>query len=79
MPEGIEELTQAARRVKPDAVVWKGDPELPRAQQGLKVLGVTIGQPEYVRDFLEKKSREQEVLFNKIPGINDHQQFDSSF
>ena len=73
MPEGIEELTQAARWVKPDAVVWKGDPELPHAQQGLKVLGVPIGQPEYVRDFLEKKSREQEVLFNKIPGINDPQ------
>ena len=65
--------TQAAGRVKPDAVVWKGDPELPLAQQGLKVLGVPIGQIEYVRDFLEKKSREQEVWFNKIPGINDPQ------
>ena len=41
--------------------------------KGLKVLGAPIGQPEYVRDFLEKKSREQEVLNNKISGINDPQ------
>ena len=39
MPEGVEELTQAARRVK-DVVVWKGDLELPLAQQGLKVLEI---------------------------------------
>ena len=32
-PEGIEELT---RRVRPDAVVWTGDPHLPRSQQGKK-------------------------------------------
>ena len=45
MPEGIQELTRAARRVKPDAVVWKGgDPELPHVQQGLKVLG-TLASP----------------------------------
>ena len=71
MPEGIEELTGAAKRVKPDAV-WKGDLELPRAQQGLKVFGVLIGQPEDVRDFLEKKSREQETFLSKgstIPKI----------
>ena len=73
MPEGNEELTRAARRVKPDAVVWKGDRELPHAQQGLKLLGVPIGQPEHVRDLLEKKSRERETLFNRIPKINDPQ------
>ena len=28
-PAGMEDLTRAARMVKPDAVVWKGDPHLP--------------------------------------------------
>ena len=72
MPEGIEELTRLARRVKPDAVVWEGDRELPHAKQGLKVWGVPTGQPECVRGFL-KKSRKQETLFNRIPRINDPQ------
>ena len=76
MPEGIEELTGAAKRVRPDAVVWKRDPALPHAQQGLKVLGVLIGQPEDVRDFLEKKSREQETCLSKrstIPKKNSRE------
>ena len=47
LPSGIEALTRAARVVKPDAVVWKGDPNLPPTQQGLKVLGVPLGQPAY--------------------------------
>ena len=40
-PEGMEDLTRAARRV-----VWKGDPHQPPPQQGLRVLGVPIGHPE---------------------------------
>ena len=62
-----EALTRAARVVKPDAAVWKGDPNLPPTQQGLKVLGVPLGQPAYVREFLENKSRERTVLFERIP------------
>ena len=54
-PQGMEDLTRAARRVKPDAVVWKGDPHLPPPQQGLRVLGVPIGQPEFIKEFLVKK------------------------
>ena len=30
VPSGIEELTRMARRVKPEAVVWRGDPESTR-------------------------------------------------
>ena len=28
-PEGVAELTRRARQVRPDAVVWKGDQQLP--------------------------------------------------
>ena len=62
-PDGIGALTRVARAVKPDAVVWRGDPLLPVHQQGLKVLGIPIGQPAFVVDFLESKSREQQTLF----------------
>ena len=50
-PSGMEEITRAARVVKPDAVVWRGDPLLPFSQQGVKVLGIPIGHTEYVREF----------------------------
>ena len=52
VPVGIEQLTRLATRVKPGAVVWRGDTDLPLSQQGIRVLGVPIGQPEFVRHFL---------------------------
>ena len=73
VPVGIEQLTRLARRVKPDAVVWRGDTELPLSQQGIRVLGVPIGQPEFVRHFLEKKNQEHQTLFQRIPWLNDLQ------
>ena len=72
-PTGIGALTRAARAVKPDAVVWRGDPLLPVHKQGLKILGIPIGQPAFVADFLERKSREQQALFQRIPWENDPQ------
>ena len=72
-PAGMDELTRAARLVKPDAIVWKGDPQLFPLQQGLKVLGVPIGQPEFIREFLQRKSGEQATLFERIPWVNDPQ------
>ena len=73
MPGGVNEITRLARVVKPGAVVWKGDRELPVTGQGLKVLGVPIGTPENVQDFLAKKGQEQEILFQRIPWVNDPQ------
>ena len=72
-PSGMEEITRAARVVKPDTVVWRGDPLLPFSQQGVKVLGIPIGHTEYVREFLERKTRQQEVLLQRIPSVNDTQ------
>ena len=43
------QLTAAARIEKPDAVVWRGDPELPLTEQGLTVLGAPVGQLEFVQ------------------------------
>ena len=71
--EGIAEVTRRARQVRPDAVVWKGDQQLPPNQQGLRVLGVPIGQTEFVLDFLESKSREHATLFQRIPWVQDTQ------
>ena len=33
-PRGIEELVRVARLEKPDAIVWKGDPSLPKPSKG---------------------------------------------
>ena len=72
-PAGMDGLTRAARLVKPDAIVWKGDPQLPPLQQGLKVLGVPLGQPEFIKEFLQRKSGELATLFERIPWVNDPQ------
>ena len=63
----MPELTRAARAVEPGALVWRGDPGLPLSEKGLKVLGIPIGQPALVLDFLERKSREQQTLFVNDP------------
>ena len=72
MPGGVNEITRLARVVKLGAVVWMGDRELPVTEQGVKVLGVPSGTPEYVQE-LAKKGREQEILFQRIPWVNDPQ------
>ena len=69
--DGIDELQRRARRLKPEAVMWKGDPQLPEEQQGVRVLGVPIGRGEFVRVFLEKKNKDYETLFQRIPWLND--------
>ena len=73
VPAGIEEISRAARLVKPDAIVWRGDEELPLAQQGIRVLGAPIGRTEFVVAHLEGKTREHEVLFQRILAVKDTQ------
>ena len=46
---------------------------LPAGQQGLKILGVPVGQPEFVQSFLERKSEEHSTLFERIPIVADPQ------
>ena len=62
-----------ARLVKPEAVVWRCDTQLPAAQQGVVILGVPIGSPDFVRQQLEDKSAEQDLLFQRIPLLEDTQ------
>ena len=63
-PEGIDVLTSRA---------IDNPSFLPVDLQGLKVLGVPIGQPEYVKAFLVRKSEAQRELFQRIPWVEDTQ------
>ena len=38
---------------------------MPEAQQGVKILGIPVGQPGFVRAFLEQKSEEHALLFER--------------
>ena len=66
-PSGMEEIARAARVAKPDAVVWRGGPLLPTSRQGVKVLGIPIAHTEYVREFLVRKTRQDEVTRSAFP------------
>ena len=70
---GLRSSLQQPDRSEEDAIVWRGDPELRPDQQGVKVLGTPIGQPEFVQEFLAKKSREHQTLFERIPLVEDLQ------
>ena len=66
-------LTQVALAQKPEAIVWRGDWSLPQAQQGLKVLRVPVGHPSFIAAQMISKLKEQAVLFERIPLIDDVQ------
>ena len=66
-PTGVDRLTEEAQVHDPDAIVWRGDQDIPVSQQGMKVLGVPLGRDEYAARFLEKKSEHHDVLFEKDP------------
>ena len=53
--------------------VWRGNSTLDEAEQGVMILGIPVGQPGFVRRFLEKKSEEQKLLFDRIPVVPDVQ------
>ena len=72
-PAMCDVLTQAARAQKPQAIVWRSDWSLPKAQQGLKVLGVPVGHPSFIAAQMTSKLKEQAVLFERIPLIDDVQ------
>ena len=72
-PTGVVELTAAARQVKEDAIVWKGDYELRQEELGVKVVGTPTGQLEFVRDFFDRKFRKQQTLYERIPMVEDLQ------
>ena len=62
-----------AQLTRPGAVVWRGGDGLPPSQQGIKILEIPVGQPEYVQQFLEEKSDEHRTLFQRIPMVEDPQ------
>ena len=65
-PLGCEPLIRTAQASDPDAIVWRGCADLPVHQQGIRVLGTPLGQPEFVVEQLSS-------LFEKIPAVQDLQ------
>ena len=59
--------------VDPGGVVWRGDTSLPRREQGLVILGAPVGQVEFVKAQLEKKTVEHSVLLQRIPLVENLQ------
>ena len=68
-PRGCHELEDAARRADPNAVVWRGNVLLEPQLQGLVVLGVPVGRPEFILAKLEAKSRQHNVLLDWITSV----------
>ena len=52
----IVESWRSLERRDPDALVWRGCTDLPVHQQGIRVLGTPLGQPEFVVEQLREVS-----------------------
>ena len=72
-PPACEEMQRAAVQVDPDVRVWNGDVSRPGSEQGLKILGTPVGQPEYVTTKLDQLIEKHRVLLERIPAVNDLQ------
>ena len=72
-PSGVDQLTMAARVQDPGAIVWRRDDEIPASKQGMKVLGALLGRDEHTTRFLEKKSEQHDILFQRVPMVPDVQ------
>ena len=70
-PPACEEMQLAAVQVDPEARVWKGDVSRPRSEQGLKILGTPVGQPENDTTKLDQLIAKHRVLLERIPAVNE--------
>ena len=57
----------------PEALVWKGNPQLHQGQQGIKILGVSVGRKEFLEHELDSRASSQAELLEKIPRVKDLQ------
>ena len=59
---------------EPEAcAVWRGDPTLPVALQGVKILGTPVGHEAFILHNLAEKTAAHSVLLDRIPAIENVQ------
>ena len=66
LPPGITALSHSE-------AVWEGGHDQPRAQRGIRVLGLPIGTDEYIQADLTRLHAKQQPLLEAIPTIPDLQ------
>ena len=59
--------------VDPTATVWRGDPNLPVALQGVEILGTPVGHEPFIVHKLAQKTAAHSVLLDRIPAIENVQ------
>ena len=72
VPVGVERLEVEARRIDCDAIVWRGNSDIP-TEQGLKILGYLVGHHDFVQDQLSKLADGHSVLLDRISVVDDLQ------
>ena len=55
-------ICSGARMLNPNAIVWRGNRDIPSTKEGLKILGCPVGHPDFVQDQLSKLSDRHDVL-----------------
>ena len=68
---GCAELQKVAEVADPNARVWRGAGDA--EEQGVRVLGVPVGHPSYVRVQLSEIQHDHQTLLDRIPSLPDLQ------
>eukprot|EP00973_Karenia_brevis_P091361 12407097-Karenia_brevis.AAC.1 len=67
MPPDIDTIGTA------DDPAWVGGANVPVQRQGLLVLGVPVGHPEYIRRHLDEQRREHDILLERLQSMESLQ------
>ena len=71
-PPVCEALQRIAEVSDASARVWRGS-DVPPQRQGIRVLGAPVGHLDFVREQMEMKQAEHQVLLDRIPALPDLQ------
>ena len=72
-PEACDFLERRAQLVVESARVWRGGDEAGTVAQGIKILGMPLGHPDFVHNQLQHVREHQQTLLGRIPLVPDVQ------
>ena len=72
-PTGCEHIIAARRAANPPVTVWRGDPDIPSNERGVRVLGTLVGHRDFVEAQVQQTGEVHAVLLSRISAVSDLQ------
>ena len=72
-PTGCEHIIAAGRAANPPVTVWRGDPDIPSNERGVRVLGTPVRHRDFVEAQVQQTGEVHAVLLSRISAVSDLQ------